>query len=256
MTRRSLRCAVILATALAVGTILPADQPTTAPTQPAATIRDSLKELRRASLTAPASEGAAADLQRAIRNVSAVQVRPKTTDPTPTESAVQPATGPAQTEPTSAPNTVGRLVLASRPASAPVGISPQTLEQLKKAAPKGLASPLELADTLLAAGEMEAADVFYSQALQQEQSDENKAWTLFQIANCRRGKDPAAAKALYRKLQDEQPNSPWSIVAAAQVQLIDWQLANKPGAVLSDVDNPNRKVAPPVAPAVASGETR
>jgi hypothetical protein len=255
MTRRSLRCAVILATALAVGTTLPAEQPTTAPTQPAATIKDSLKELRRASLTAPASDGTAADLQRAIRSVSAVQVRPKTTDPTPTESALQPATGPAQTQPTSAP-TVGRLVLASRPASAPVGISPQTLEQLKKAAPKGLASPLELADTLLAAGEMEAADVFYSQALQQEQPDENKAWTLFQIANCRRGKDPAAAKALYRKLQDEQPNSPWSIVAGAQVQLIDWQLTNKPGAVLSDVDNPNRKVAPPATPAIASGENR
>ena len=230
--------------------------PTTAPAEGGSGVRGTIRQLRRADLAPLSSDGGAADLERAIRELNAVLVLPKPQEtPAPSPSS-RPAPAPvATTQVTSAPVVV--KTATTQPAAVVRGLSPETLEQLRTLAPKGVASPLELADALYRIREHEAAAVLYAQAMEQESPAEDKAWALFQMGNCLREKDPARAMEAFKKLLAEQPNSQWSVLAGVQSQVIEWQSANKPAALLEDVartmtgQEPTPTTGPASRPAVS-----
>lgn len=119
-------------------------------------------------------------------------------------------------------------------------IDANTLEQLKLAPAKGPACMLTLADSLFGSEQFDAAATLYETVLGQDQSPATKAWALFQMANCARTKDPAAATTLYKRVADEYPDSLWAEVAQEQSRLIDWQQSVNPQAMLQKLAT-NRK---------------
>ncbi|MHC4475151.1 MAG: tetratricopeptide repeat protein [Planctomycetota bacterium] len=105
--------------------------------------------------------------------------------------------------------------------------------------PGRVAEPFELAEVLFFAGRMKEAAVFYDEALTRNSNDEswqgqNKAWALFQIANCLRGDDAAKAKQTYQRLIAECPDSLWVDVARARYEMIDWYLKDNLSALIED----------------------
>ncbi len=56
----------------------------------------------------------------------------------------------------------------------------------------------------------------------------DRAWTLFQLANCLRETNLGEAQATYTKLISEYPDSPWTDLARAQNQLVSWYLKDQP----------------------------
>ena len=79
-----------------------------------------------------------------------------------------------------------------------------------------------LADTLFRGGHLDEAYRFYEKSVTKGTPAETKAWVLFQMANCRRTKDPAAAQALYHRVQTEHAASMWASTAAVEERLLQW----------------------------------
>jgi len=108
-----------------------------------------------------------------------------------------------------------------------------TVEVLAKN-PEQAQDPLVLAEVLFAGGRKKLAAVFYQEALNRDTkkgeklSAEDKAWALFQAANCLREKDMTAAEKLYLRLIAEYPDCPWVEIAKAQCKLIEWYQHDKP----------------------------
>jgi len=122
-------------------------------------------------------------------------------------------------------------------------VSEQTLQMLESLSKNpdraaalrrgGSGSLSELADILFLSGYLKQAAVFYQQALDDMAPDspagaENRAWILFQLGNCLRDADPSTAIKTYKQLIAEHPNSPWTDLAKAREQLVDWYLKDKP----------------------------
>jgi tetratricopeptide (TPR) repeat protein len=105
------------------------------------------------------------------------------------------------------------------------------LDQLKTVPADRIADPVALADTLFRSGHPEEASLFYEKALVKDTPAETKAWLLFQMANCKRAKEPEAARVLYKRLLDEHPKSPWCPAAAVQDRLIQWTQTANPKAL-------------------------
>jgi len=120
-------------------------------------------------------------------------------------------------------------------------VSDQTLQMLKNVSqqPDQLHNPLELAEILFLSGNLKQATMFYQQALNRKDPnditpDQNRAWILFQIGNCLRDDDLPAAKKMYRQLIAEYLNSPWTDLAKARQNLIDWYLNDKPRTLIAE----------------------
>ena len=114
-------------------------------------------------------------------------------------------------------------------------VTDMTMSMLKNILkyPDQLDDPLELGEMLFASGNTKNAVVFYQEALKRIDPNDVRlsqdgAWILFQIGNCLRYCEPATATETYRKLLVEYPNSPWTDLAKAQKELIDWSLKEKP----------------------------
>ena len=194
---------VLAAAALPAG-----EEPARAPTTAAVTqIRQTIRQLRQENMLALPPAVPHPGLREATRNLRAMEFSPK-------PKAISRPQGPVTTAPSQTPAP-----------SAPVRpkIPSQVLAALASASPEAVADPVGLADALYLSKQPQAARVFYEHALKKAESDDDKAWLLFQIANCRRQKEPAKASEIYQKLLTDYPDSPWSAVAKAQDALITWR---------------------------------
>ena len=193
---------VLAAAALPAG-----EEPALAPTTAVTQIRQTIRQLRRENMLAPPPTVPHPGLREAARKLRAMAFSPKP------KATPQPQ-GPVTTAP-------------SQPLapSAPVRpkIPPRVLAELASASPEAVADPVGLADALYLSKQPQAARVFYEHALKKAESDDDKAWLLFQIANCWRKKEPTKASEIYQKLLTDYPDSPWSAVAKAQDALTTWR---------------------------------
>jgi tetratricopeptide (TPR) repeat protein len=93
--------------------------------------------------------------------------------------------------------------------------------------------PLEIAELLFLSGRPADAAPFYAQALERLPAGDattaaDRAWTLFQLANCLREANAGEAQGAYAKLISEYPDSPWTELARAQSQLLSWYQKDRP----------------------------
>lgn len=119
-------------------------------------------------------------------------------------------------------------------------ITDQTLQMLEDVAqyPERLSNPFELAEVLFLSGHLKQALACYQEALKRRQpqdarSANDRAWILFQIANCLRDIDRPSAMETYRQLIAEYPDSPWTELAKAQDKLVDWFDKDKPLSLIT-----------------------
>jgi tetratricopeptide (TPR) repeat protein len=120
-------------------------------------------------------------------------------------------------------------------------ISDLTLTRLKNSLqyPDELNDPLELGEILFSSGNTKEAVLFYQEALKRTDPNDirlsqDRAWILFQMGNCLRNHEPPAAAETYRILLIEYPYSPWTDLAKAQRELINWRLKEKPYELITD----------------------
>ena len=208
-------------------TLISSEGQDSAASQPTAGgLKDSMHSLWLESIQNIDPDAGAAELAKAIRQVNAMEVRPK--------KAPRPASQPATT---SAP-----AWAASEPASVLRDISPQILEKLKTLAPADVDDPARLADGLYTAAQPAAAAIFYEMASKKE-SPADGAWLAFQLGNCRQKADPAGAIESYRRVSAQWPNSPWAPVATAKAKLLEWMQQNDPQGVLTPSTSPSTQPA-------------
>jgi len=123
----------------------------------------------------------------------------------------------------------------SRPATRPAAITPQMLAEIKRLPKALVADPASLAEALRMGGHLDVAARFYAIAAERTSDQAEKAWLLFQRANCLRRTDASAALEAYRKLQAEHPKSLWSRVAQAQARVIEWRRASDLAGLLEEI---------------------
>jgi len=120
-------------------------------------------------------------------------------------------------------------------------VADRTLAAIEKLAEDSnqLSEPFELAEILFKSKHFKQAAKCYQYAL--ERTDPNqpdpalrRCWILLQIGNCLREDNPSQAKEAYGRLITEYPNSPWTDLAQAQVDLIDWYEQNKPETLIAE----------------------
>ncbi|UCC23575.1 MAG: tetratricopeptide repeat protein [Planctomycetota bacterium] len=119
-------------------------------------------------------------------------------------------------------------------------ITNQTLQMLEDVTrhPEQLNNPFELAEVLFLSGHPKQALACYQEALkrkkpQDARSADDRAWILFQIANCLRDIDRPSAMETYRRLIVEYPDSPWTELAKAHDKLVDWFDKDKPLSLIT-----------------------
>jgi hypothetical protein len=194
-----------------------------------ALIRKARKEVIEASIKAPTDPKAgSAGLRRSVDAVDGIRLEPKVEPPPPMPELTARL-------PVIEPMPVMPLMPATE--NNPAGgamISEAVVERLKNLAPDKVADPLGLADALYLGGRLAEASTFYERVLMGVGagagagagagggSSDTKAWALYQMANCRRSSDPAAAVAFYKRVAAEYPKSPWAGVSAVQQRLLEW----------------------------------
>jgi len=189
-----------------------------------ALVRKARKEVIEASIKAPTDPKAgAADLTRAVDKVDGMRLEPKVEPPPPMPDLPQ--------MPVIAPMPVVPLTPATEKSAqnAPT-ISQAVIDTLKNLPPEKVADPLGLADALYLGGRLAEACPFYERAFAGSAVPDTKAWALYQMANCRRSSDPAAAVTLYKRVAAEFPKSQWAGVAAVQQRLLEWYQTVAPAA--------------------------
>jgi len=154
------------------------------------------------------------------------------------EAGGAPTSQPATSQPAGEPGA------ASQPAApAEPRLSKEVLEQLKGLPAAGLSNPLAVADELYRSGLSEAACVLYEHGLKHTQDPNAQGWALFQMANCRRSSDPAAAGKLYARVVSEHGKGLWAELAAVETKLLEWQEANRPLELLTSIDEVEKTAA-------------
>lgn len=186
---------------------------------------DNRRDLWRTHLEAPQEYQPSPQLQKAMESLRSVQVRRhyRLTQP-------EPATQPAAESPATQPAD------GITPQPQPPGIDPLTLAQLKNMPREGITHPVALADTLYLANQHELAGSFYQLALGDANLRlETQAWVIFQLANCRRDSDPAAAVQLCERLLGEHPACPWASLARFELNLLRWRQEYQPRQLLQQL---------------------
>ena len=127
-------------------------------------------------------------------------------------------------------------------------ISEKTLQILRDLSkhPEKVDNPFELGETLFLSGNLREAAVFYIEALNRTEPNDvdpagNRAWMLFQAGNSLRNSDKPTAMKMYTLLLTEYPNSIWTQMAQAQVQLLDWYLKNEPRKLIAEKEQTGGK---------------
>jgi tetratricopeptide (TPR) repeat protein len=158
----------------------------------------------------------------------------------PVPEVIRPAPGSRQ-ESKAADQPAGAAALAETDSS----FSPrarQALESLLKH-PDRVRDPLELAELLFLSGRPTEAILFYGQALERTGAGDaatgpDRAWILFQLANCLRETNLAQAQEKYAQLISEFPDSPWTDLAQAQSQLVNWYQNDRPQQLVASRPQP------------------
>ena len=200
-------------------------------------VRNTRRQLWRDALRAPKDATKTTELEREMAQLLAAEAKTGKTLPsaptTPPAAESQPATTLDAPKPPAPP----------RQADAEVTLSSELLARLQQLAPRGIARPATLADSLFLGGHFEAAGDLYRFAMQRKSAPDQRAWLLFQMANCKRKSDPAMARGLYRRLLAEHPDSPWSPVADVQQNLIEWRRVNQPERLLKALQTAERSTS-------------
>jgi len=110
------------------------------------------------------------------------------------------------------------------------------MEQLKALPEASLSRPVELGDELYRSAYFGAAFALYERALKGASDEDTRGWSLYQMANCRRHTDPAAAEALYQRVLSECPKTLWAQTAAIEQKLIRWNRVNAPLEMLRAIE--------------------
>jgi tetratricopeptide (TPR) repeat protein len=181
------------------------------------------------------------ELKRLIELIRSIEFKPQKKSPEPVitietvDTKVEPNETPFEVEVKEEPN---KTTIESELTSEP--ITGQTLQMLLNKAqdPNQLDNPFELGEILYFSGYLREAAVFYQEALNRmgtvnDLTRRNRAWTLFQLANCLRESDQPAAKKIYVKLITEFPESMWVDLAKARVKVIDWLLKDQPQTLIT-----------------------
>jgi hypothetical protein len=172
------------------------------------------EEVIQSSVKAPQDPQPSRDeLQRAIERLQNMQLAPR------------PA--PAETTSTKLPPDLVESVLGSNNSSAQPAAKPaapaipdSVIEEMKRLPTDQIADMTALADALYLGERQNEAFAFYEKALANSTKPDTKAWALFQMANCRRHTDAAAAQTLYKRLTAEYPKCPWVSLAQTQQQVL------------------------------------
>jgi hypothetical protein len=142
------------------------------------------------------------------------------------------------TEPTEGPQDEG-----SEPNLPDKPDASQTMLILRKLLqhPDQVRNPFELGEVLFFNGNLKEAAVFYTEALKRNSADpdwltKNKGWTLFQIGNSLRNSDMPTAKQMYQRLIAECPDSHWTDLAKARIEMIDWYLKDNPSSLIGNME--------------------
>lgn len=166
-----------------------------------------------------------ADLQAAMQRIRSIEVRKHYQLPKAAPPKETPATAPAS-----------QPCDHVSPQPVPPSIDPLTLAHLKNMPREGVANPSALADTLYVANQFDLAGSFYQLALDSGHlSPTAQAWLIFQLANCRRDSDPAAAAALYERLLSEHAACPWATLARFELNLLRWEQEHQVRKFLQDL---------------------
>ena len=164
----------------------------------------------------PKAAEASRKLEEAIKKLQAIELKPElpTPDPAPSQESPQPSTMPAQ-------------VVVPQEADADM------LGKLRQIPTDGLTKAEEVADALYLAGQKQVAEAFYQRALGAADEAGERAWLLFQLANCKKQTDPDLAKELYKQLAEEYTDSSWRQVALMGIRLIEWEQINEPKELIA-----------------------
>jgi tetratricopeptide (TPR) repeat protein len=210
-----------------------------ATTQPAAPVdgKEQMRKLWQANAQAPTDVAGAEKLRQAVEKLRAIELSDG--------ARRQERADTAQTAPAT----------ASQPATRQAtDISPQDdvalLTKLKAIPTTGAMDLVKLADSLFAAGHVDAAASFYELALERSDQEQGRDWLLFQIGNCHRAGNPAAARAAYQRLMKEFPDSPWKSIAATRDKLIEWNQSSNPRNFLAELKS---EEPPATQPAEVAG---
>lgn len=209
-------------------------------------------QLWRAEIEAAAAENRADEksrneLNRMIERIRSVTFGPKkkTVEPEPDQVEFRPSKPPGppadaakemEEEKDKQPTTPKRT-LPYDP------ISDKTMRMLKDLSktPEKVDTPFELGETLFLSGNLEEAAAFYLEALDRTEPNDvdptgNRAWILFQAGNSLRNSRLQKASKMYELLLTEYPDSVWTQVAKAQMQLIDWYMTDEPKKIILEME--------------------
>jgi tetratricopeptide (TPR) repeat protein len=112
-------------------------------------------------------------------------------------------------------------------------------------------NPAQLAEVLYFDGKPQQAAILYQEALRLTMPDDasqaaNRAWYLFQAANCLRASDMAEASKLFEQLIKEYPDSPWTASAKVQNKINLWYQQDEPGKLIaqkkSELNSPDKSM--------------
>lgn len=229
----------------------PASRPAASRTP--ADVKQSVRRLWQESVTPPEMD-TPPELKRMLAELRALRLsragraraagasrRPVGPTSRPTPAATQPAT--TQPTPTSQPAAPGRTLPA------------KVLAQLKGMPAANLSRPVDLADDLFRAGYLDAAFTLYEKAGGGGAEPATRAWALYQMANCRRTTDAAAAETLYHRVAIEHASTPWAEPAATEEKLLQWQRLHQPLSLLKDIERIGRSRRPAATqPAAAAAQ--
>jgi len=180
-----------------------------------------------------------AALNDLIRRIRTVRFEDSTMEPT--FSVPAEPTAPTKPTPLASPAPTPQTPPAEAAAASSASLkqadplAPKTMKKLEDILqdPNQIRDPLELAELLFLSGHRTEAAIFYERALARtmphdRSTEDDRAWILFQLANCLRETDMARAKDLYVKLVSEHPGSAWTELAKAHGRLITWYQSAKP----------------------------
>ena len=136
-------------------------------------------------------------------------------------------------------------------------LTPEQLAKLKtrieKTGADKFADPVALADSLFRSGHPDHAYTLYERLLADKTTAKPaKAWSLFQMANCKRPSDAAAATTLYGRILNEHADSSWASPSKAYKRLLEWRQTVNPEAILESLELPSPE--PPSPEPASKGE--
>ncbi len=149
----------------------------------------------------------------------------------PETRSLEPPAAVAATEENGSPGT------ERRDASGLSSQARKTLQSLLQD-PRQAHDPLEVAELLFLSGRPADAVSFYEKALERTSAGDaataqDRAWILFQLANCLRETDLSRAQKTYTQLISDYPSSPWTELAKAQGQLVGWYQKDQPHQLIA-----------------------